>query len=416
MRKTVFTIIGALAIISSSFAGTYKVKSGDTFIEIAHRLGIDSNVLKAANPKIDTHKLKIGQILNVPSKTSSKSTSKSTSKSAPAKNVSYSDGSYTVVKNDNDWIIARKLGITVSQLHSANPKVDWRKLQIGQKINKPGTAKAQTASAPVKSRYAQITKDSVIVRTGASTSRPKITTVSAGTKATILDHLNGWYKLKFPHGTVGWVRGDMMKSISATQVASSTKKMLSKPRVVAQSSGKAGGAYASASPLIKTATSMLGTRYRYGAMSRSATDCSGFTTQVFAKHGIKIPRTSREQSKIGTAVSKSALKAGDLVFFHTGRSSRINHVGIYMGGGKFIHSSSGKGSVRIDSINDGYYSRKYVTARRVSGASKITTKAVEEITTSDKDMEPTQPADAPATEPAIKNPTAPTGGVDDIGK
>ncbi|GIV02781.1 MAG: hypothetical protein KatS3mg015_1611 [Fimbriimonadales bacterium] len=68
---------------------------------------------------------------------------------------------------------------------------------------------------------------------------------------------------------------------------------------------------------------------------------------------------------MGVKVDKSELQPGDLVFFRTGRSTRINHAGIYIGNGQFIHASSGGGQVRIDSLSDGYYSKRFVTARRV---------------------------------------------------
>ncbi|RYG48593.1 NlpC/P60 family protein, partial [bacterium] len=111
-----------------------------------------------------------------------------------------------------------------------------------------------------------------------------------------------------------------------------------------------------------------GVRYSYGAMSRRATDCSGFTSQVFKSVGVKLPRTSREQSGVGSKVGKGSLSAGDLVFFHTTRGKRISHVGIYMGGGKFIHASSGGGKVMVSNLNEGYYRNRFVTARRISGA------------------------------------------------
>ena len=71
-------------------------------------------------------------------------------------------------------------------------------------------------------------------------------------------------------------------------------------------------------------------------------------------------------SGYGQKVSKDSMKPGDLVFFHTGRSSRVNHVAMYIGNGKIVHSSSGQGGVRVDSITTGYYARKMVGARRVA--------------------------------------------------
>jgi cell wall-associated NlpC family hydrolase len=126
--------------------------------------------------------------------------------------------------------------------------------------------------------------------------------------------------------------------------------------------------------ILSKAQSMRGVRYRWGASSRSATDCSGFTSQVFRSNGYRIPRTSVEQSRAGAKVDRGSLRPGDLVFFKTRRGTRVSHVGIYTGNGKFIHASSGGGKVQVNSLSDGYYNKRFVTARRVVKGSKKSTK------------------------------------------
>lgn len=113
--------------------------------------------------------------------------------------------------------------------------------------------------------------------------------------------------------------------------------------------------------LIDFTRKYLGTPYVYGAASGKAFDCSGFSTFVMKNFGIKLDRRASEQARKGTPVKKADLIVGDLVFFsQTGK--KVDHVGIYIGDGKFIHASSYKRGVVIDSF--GKYTGVYMGARR----------------------------------------------------
>ncbi|MDE6095748.1 MAG: C40 family peptidase [Muribaculaceae bacterium] len=123
--------------------------------------------------------------------------------------------------------------------------------------------------------------------------------------------------------------------------------------------------------LLSEANSHMGKRYRSGAKGPKAFDCSGFSSYVFRQFGYSLGASSRDQYVQGEAVEKQNLRKGDLVFF-TGRNSksnRVGHVGIVVsadnenGTFKFIHASTSQG-IKIDS-NDGYYSRRYIGARRI---------------------------------------------------
>lgn len=109
----------------------------------------------------------------------------------------------------------------------------------------------------------------------------------------------------------------------------------------------------------------LGVHYRWGGASKFyGTDCSGFIQSVFRTIGLSLPRTAARQFQRGIYVPESQLRPGDLVFFSTYKPGP-SHVGIYAGKRKFIHASSATGMVKIDSLNDSYFKRRYLVGRRI---------------------------------------------------
>jgi len=121
--------------------------------------------------------------------------------------------------------------------------------------------------------------------------------------------------------------------------------------VVTKANASAGSAITVERRVLGTARRYLGTRYRMGGTKPTAFDCSGFVRYVFAKHGVELPRTAREQSAAGRSVPVGAdsLRVGDLLFFRTPRG-RASHVAIYAGDGRIIHASSGSRRVRYDDL------------------------------------------------------------------
>lgn len=114
------------------------------------------------------------------------------------------------------------------------------------------------------------------------------------------------------------------------------------------------------------AVSFLGAPYEYGGNGKNGIDCSGFTAQVYEKAArLSLPRSAREQFKMGVEVERDSLQFGDLVFFNTtGRAP--SHVGIYIEDYLFAHASVSSG-VTISSLESTYYKGRYVGARRVVG-------------------------------------------------
>jgi len=114
------------------------------------------------------------------------------------------------------------------------------------------------------------------------------------------------------------------------------------------------------------AMGLIGIRYRYGGDTPDAgLDCSGFVQYVFKQaSGTDLPRTSKELHKTGTKVASRDLSLGDLVFFRTVKNT-VSHVGIYLGGNRFIHSPSAGGAVRVESMASGYWKSRFAGGRRV---------------------------------------------------
>lgn len=114
------------------------------------------------------------------------------------------------------------------------------------------------------------------------------------------------------------------------------------------------------------ALALLGIDYRHGGRAPlTGLDCSGLVRHVYREaKGIDLPNTSREMSRVGVTVTREALAPGDLVFYHTLRRA-FSHVGIYLGGNRFIHAPSTGGEVRIDDMSAAYWARRFDGARRI---------------------------------------------------
>ena len=188
--------------------------------------------------------------------------------------------------------------------------------------------------------YGRVPEGTVNVRADATTESESLATIDAGTVVTVNGLVNGWYDVTCQYGTEGYVRSDLLVLTSNA------------------TSGKG-------SSIVETALSHLGTRYVYGGASAGGFDCSGFVYYVLKQLGFSPYRTPADQYNQGTYVEKGSLQPGDIVFFAGTYASGISHVGIYVGGGQFIHSPNSRSTVSYSDLTSGYWAQHYYGARRM---------------------------------------------------
>ncbi len=471
--RTIALTTALLWMVSAIAGRTYTVRTGDTLLKIASRLGVDATSLKKLNGITNTATLKPGKVLKVPEVKKPVASSKASAIKITADNVSVRKTPSTsapkvatvskgrtavIVGRTTEWVKVKFAGGTVGYVRrdlitpiygnaatkavaSSKPKKpviqatavkiakpavivrkspstsaakvvtvqqgkvatilgrtpEWLKVKfsggtvgyvrrdmITPVYGKPSSKPAYAASGEkinyIHTSLVKINTDNVTIRKSPKTSGSKITMVDKGTVATIVGRSGAWYKLKFKHGTVGYVRGDLVNSYSRTMPGSRNPAGPRDTRVIASNyKGDPNDL-----KLVASAKACLGIDYVYGGESTRGFDCSGFVWWLYKnQEGVNLPRTAASMSGLGNVVSsKESLRPGDIVLFRTRGSSRINHAGMYIGGGKFIHASSGKDEVRIDSLYGGYYDSRYAGGRRVKsdlktvgGGTKSSTKA-----------------------------------------
>lgn len=240
----------------------------------------------------------------------------------------YKGDKVEILETSNGW----------HKIKASNGKIGW---VSGDYI------KVSSGSTSQTSYKATVTATSLNVRSGAGTSYSVITKLSKGTVVDVLESAsNGWKKIKTSNGTIGWVSGSYLANGVVEQPSTpSTNKVQA---------------------VIDLAHKQLGKPYVWGAEGPNSFDCSGLIYYVYKNAaGITLPRTSSAQYSAGVAVSRSNLKAGDLIFSSTDGTGNITHVAIYVGDGQMIHAPRNGKNVEKVSISNSYWNKAYVGARRV---------------------------------------------------
>lgn len=192
------------------------------------------------------------------------------------------------------------------------------------------------------------------------TAQSKITVIlNKNDSIYIKNYDNGWYNILTKDFIEGWIKSEEAE----LQIN------------VVQPVNRSGTRTNTLSNIKSVSEKYLGKPYKYASAGPNSFDCSGFVYYIMNTYykdyleekGINLPRSSRDQTNVGTRINRDQLQVGDLVFFNSGSSSTISHVGIYIGNNEFIHASSTPGNAKIiiSPLNTGHYNGRYSTAVRL---------------------------------------------------
>ncbi|MGN1032717.1 MAG: SH3 domain-containing protein [Intestinibacter sp.] len=257
----------------------------------------------------------------------------------------------TVLSTSGNWSKVSVNGTTgylyTSYLSSVSTTADDSKDVQDSTIN--------TSSEDTNVKYYRYTSTTLNFRQNASTSSSVICKLPKNTKVGVVSvSSTGWAKVKY-NGSFGYVSNSYL---SETQVGLTAEKDSNYDSSTTKSQ--------KIDKIVSTAKSKLGCQYVRGSEGPSTFDCTGFTYYLYKQIGITIPRNTADQKNVGSAVSKSNLQPGDLVFLDTkGNDGIIDHASIYIGNDTIIHANSVAGKVCTANLTTNYYKNAYVSARRV---------------------------------------------------
>jgi|GEM_PF-3124449 len=403
MKKLLLIVSLVIILNKVGQAKSYIIRGGDTLWGIAHKFNTTVAALLKHNPNLKEDAINPGTVISVP----------------PWNNI-------VIVKEDLNLRATPSLEGKVlcvlkkgRELTKLSTKGDWYKVNINNKtgwvFSKYVTSSNITSTSikvttpEAKIRY--VNGEEVNLRKHPSLNSSVITIVNQGEKVWIEDYKSKWAKVKLTNGRKGWIyekylskeknciryikedcvnfrSSPSLNSNIITTLSCGEKIIITKTKGVwaygslkdgrkgwvhrnyITSSGSShkelsyrGGIPNIITQLLSYAYKYMGTPYQFGSAGPWSFDCSGFVFYLFNHFGIAIYRCADEQFNQGTPVSYNQLRPGDLVFFTT-YTAGPSHVGIYIGGGKFIHASYPAG-VRINSIEEKFYSERFLGGRRL---------------------------------------------------
>ena len=396
----------------------YEVLPKETLYSIAKKYGITRADLQKANRELGNISLKVGQKINVPVKEDANSNlvvenkeviSKKEVTVAPQTIVvkkeaevgktipvlaqttddtkkSSSNITHEVLPKESLYSISKQYGISLSDLKKANSELGSKSLKVGQKITVPinGVANSSLVAEKVtEKKEAKTEKELAIVpQVDIEVKNPEADITHEvlpketkygiakqyGLTISELEKQNPNISKKLLVGSVLKISGSKLveKEIAADNTIAMEAAFVKEKFENRETNTVRDVGFVD--QLISKASENIGTRYRSGGTTTEGFDCSGFMCYTFSSYDIKLPRSSIEMASYGSKIDAQSAQKGDLIFFKTRGSGRINHVGMVVevleGEIKFIHSAT-HGGVIISSTKESYYERNLAQINRV---------------------------------------------------
>lgn len=346
-------LVGAatVAIMATTFAGkasaaSYEVKPGDSLWKIANQFKTSVSRLKEVN-KLNSDIIYPKQVLKIDAASGPASSvpAAKPSSSGSSNSASASGGTYTVKSGDYLIKIANKYNMSVAQLKSLNG-LNSDLILVGQVLKVSGKANGlpvQNSPAPAAPNSGSGSNSGGTPNTYKVVPGDTLSKIAAryGTTVNRIKQLNGLRSDLIFAGQTLKMNGRATTGNNSTPQNSQVSTPPVKP---------------AGSSVINTAKNLVGTKYAWGGSSPSGFDCSGFIYYVFKQAGHSISRTSAE-GYYNRSYFINNPQPGDLVFFKNTYKKGISHLGIYVGGGQFVHA--GSNGVEISSLSNSYWKSKF---------------------------------------------------------
>jgi cell wall-associated NlpC family hydrolase len=264
---------------------------------------------------------------------------------------------YQVRPGDTVENIAARFGISPERIRTLNRVSPSAQPNPGRAIAIPITRPRPSAEMPapaadpaprdLQPRYASVIASTPIRTQPNSPSAEVLYQPELGAQLIVVAEQSDHWGVVMVDGSTGWIPKTSAQLTDQTIDPDTLDAMLKGGRP----------------DIVQEAFRYLGTPYRYGGHLPYNLDCSLLVQTVFASRGLRLPRTANAQYDHGQSVNSSNLLPGDRLYF-VSKSGRINHTGIYIGGGRFIHASSRRGRVAVDKLAEPMYRTRFAGARR----------------------------------------------------